>query len=323
MRKRKKRNSWFRIYLYNIAGQPFLRLFHFFVILFPLEISTFLSEKLGRISYFFMPKYRNRAMKNLRRAFGHTKNRRERKMICRSIARNAFKDIVEVFYSTGPDQLKIAQRISIQGQENLKEALSSGRGVIAVSAHLGNFSLIGFGLVSRGYPVHVVIRPVREQAIEKILHEYRKKQGTSFISTIPPQDSVKKMLKALRRNEIICLLVDQAKKHGSVFADFFGRPAATTITPALLSLRTGAPVVPVFIVRNENDTHHIFIEPAIKIEMTDDHDENIFRITVEINKIIQTYVEKYPDQWSYWTARRWKYQPEDVKQSAKNQATSD
>jgi len=251
-------------------------------------------------------------MRNLRRAFGHAKSRKERKMICRSIARNAFKDIVEVFYSTGPDQPKIAERISINGEENLKEALSRGRGVIAVSAHLGNFSLIGFGLACRGYPVHVVIRPVREQAIEKILHEYRKKQGTSFIFTIPPQDSVKKMLKALRSNEIICLLVDQAKKHGSVFADFFGRPVATTITPALLSLRTGASLVPVFIVRNENNTHHIFIEPAIEVEMTDDHDENIFRITVEINRIIQSYVEKYPAQWSYWTARRWKYQPKKV-----------
>jgi len=307
--------------LYSI-GQPGLRLFYFLVISSPLNISTSLSEKLGRVSYYFVSKYRNRAMRNLQRAFGHTKSRKERKRICRSIAKNAFKDIVEVFYSTGPDQARIAEKITVCGEKNLEQALALGKGIIAVSAHLGNFSLLGFGLVCRGYPVHVVIRPVREQAIEKILHEYRKKQGTSFIFTIPPQDCVKKMLKALRSNEIICLLVDQAKKHGSVFADFFGRPAATTVTPALLSLRTGAPVVPVFIVRNDNDTHHIFIEPAIEVEITDNHDENIFKITSEINRVIQSYVEKYPAQWSYWTARRWKYKPEDVKQSANNQGTS-
>jgi len=307
--------------LYSI-GQPGLRLFHFLVISCPLNISTSLSEKLGRVSYYFVSKYRNRAMRNLQRAFGHNKSRKERKRICRSIAKNAFKDIVEVFYSTGPDQSIIKDRITISGEENLKEALSRGRGVIAISAHLGNFSLLGFGLVCRGYPVHVVIRAVRVQEIENILHEYRKKQGTNFIFTKPPQECVKKMLRALRNNEIICLLVDQAKKHGSVFADFFGRPAATTTTPALLSLRTGAPVVPVFIVRNADDIHRIFIEPAIEIKLTDDHDENIFRITAEINRVIQLYVERYPDQWSYWTARRWKYKPEDVKQSANNQGTS-
>jgi KDO2-lipid IV(A) lauroyltransferase len=309
----RKRTSRLKRILYSI-GQPGLRLFHFLVISCPLNISTSLSEKLGRVSYYFVSKYRNRAMRNLQRAFGHTKSRKERKRICRSIAKNAFKDIIEVFYSTGPDQSRIADKISISGEEKLKEALTRGRGVIAVSAHLGNFSLLGFGLVCRGYPVHVVIRAVRVQEIENILHEYRKKQGTNFIFTKPSQECVKKMLRALRNNEVICLLVDQAKKHGSVFADFFGRPAATTITPALLSLRTGAPVVPLFIIRREDDTHHIFIEPAIEVELTDDHDENIFRITSEINRIIQSYVEKYPAQWSYWTARRWKYQPEKKEQ---------
>jgi KDO2-lipid IV(A) lauroyltransferase len=312
MSRKKKRNSRFKRMFYKI-GEPGLRLFHFLVTSCSLKISTSLSEKLGSVSYYVLSKYQNRAMMNLQLAFGHNKSRKEQKKICKSIARNAFKDIVEVFYSTGPDQSRIANRISISGEENLKEALTRGRGVIAVSAHLGNFSLLGFGLVCRGYPVHVVIRPVREQEIEKILHEYRKKQGTNFIFTKPPQECVKKMLRALRNNEIICLLVDLGKKHGSIFVDFFGRPAATTITPALLSLRTGAPVVPIFIVRNDNDTHHITIEPAISVTIADDHDENIFRITSEINRIIQSYVEKYPAQWSYWTAQRWKYQPEEKK----------
>jgi KDO2-lipid IV(A) lauroyltransferase len=313
MNRKRKRTSRLKRILYSI-GQPGLRLFHFLVISCPLNISTSLSEKLGRVSYYFVSKYRNRAMRNLQRAFGHTKSRKERKRICRSIAKNAFKDIIEVFYSTGPDQSRIADRISISGEENLKEALTRGKGVIAVSGHLGNFALLGFALVNRGYSVNVVIRPVREQEIERILQQYRERQGTKFILTKPPQECVKKMLRALRNNEVICLLVDQAKKHGSVFAEFFGRPAATTITPALLSLRTGAPVVPVFIVRNDNDTHHIFIEPAIEVEITDDHDENIFKITSEINRVIQSYVERYPDQWSYWTARRWKYQPEKKEQ---------
>ena len=321
MNRKRKRTSRLKRILYSI-GQPGLRLFHFLLTSCPLKISTSLSEKLGRVSYYFLSKYRHRAMRNLQRAFGHNKSRKERKKICRSIAKNAFKDIVEVFYSTGPDQSIIKDRISISGEENLKEALSRGKGVIAISAHLGNFSLLGFGLVCRGYPVHVVIRAVRDTGIERILNIYRERQGTKFIFSKPAQECVKKMFKALRSNEIICLLVDLAKKHGSIFADFFGRPAATTVTPALLSLRTGAPVVPVFIVRNDNDTHRIFIEPAIEVERTDNHDENIFRITAEINRVIQSYVERYPDQWSYWTARRWKYQPEDVKQSAKNQGTS-
>ena len=308
MHKRKKRPNLFKQIFYRM-GQLVIRLLHFIITTCPLKISTSLVGTLGKLSYFFTSKYRTRAMRNLQQVFGNTMSSQERKRIYRSITENVLKDMVEMLYSTGPNKSVIAERITVRGEENLKEALSRGKGVVAVSGHLGNFTLLGFGLVSRGYPANVVTRPVREKEIERTLQQYYENQGTKFIFTKPPQECVKKMLKALRNNEIICLLVDQAKKHGSVYADFFGRPAATTTTPALLSLRTGAPVIPFFIIRNENDTHTIFIEPAIEIKMTGDRDENVFRITTEINKVIQTYVEKYPAQWSYWTARRWKYQP--------------
>jgi KDO2-lipid IV(A) lauroyltransferase len=156
--------------------------------------------------------------------------------------------------------------------------------------------------------MHVVIRAVNNPGIEKILHHYRQRQGAKFIFTKPPLECVKKMLAALRNNEIICLLVDQDKRHGSVFVNFFGKPAATTITPALLSLKTGAPIVPVFIIRNDDNTHRIIIEPAIEVVITDGYNENVFRITAEITRVIQSYIERYPAQWS-WSIRRWKFKP--------------
>ena len=294
-------------------GHPVLRFFHFLVIACPFGVCSALAESLGGISYYFLAKYRKRAMKNLLRVFGRTISRQERARICRRIARNAFRDIVDIFYSTGPDQSKIAERIRVTGHEHLEAALSLGKGVIGVSAHLGNFMLLGFGLVCNGYPANVVTRPVRDPGFEKIMKGYREKQGTNFILTKPPQECVKAMLKSLRENEIVCLLVDQAKKRGSIFVDFFERPTATSITPAVLSLRTGAPIVPVFIVRRGGGGHQIFIEPAIDVEFSNDNEEKIFRITAEINRIIQSYVERYPDQWLSWTVRRWKHKPTHVR----------
>jgi KDO2-lipid IV(A) lauroyltransferase len=112
-------------------------------------------------------------------------------------------------------------------------------------------------------------------------------------------------MSSLRNNEIVCLLADENKKDSETVVEFFGHPAPTAIGPAVLSLRTGALIVPIFIVRHADLTHTIFIEPHLTPVLTGNISEDIFTITTAYTKVIEHYVRKYPDQW-FWVNRRWK-----------------
>ena len=113
------------------------------------------------------------------------------------------------------------------------------------------------------------------------------------------------MLNCLRKNEIICFIADENKRRGGVEVDFFGHNTPTAVGPAVLSLRTGAALVPLFIVRQKDNTHKIIIEPALECNLSGNKSEDIHTLTSAFTKRIEFYIREYPDQW-LWTNRRWK-----------------
>lgn len=306
-RRKKKRYKLFKNIRYSL-GYPLIHFIHFLVVHIPLRISLAFARILGVLSYYLLWRYRKRALRNIEIAFNTNMKSREQVRIIKALAKNLWKSFVEIIYSTGPHKGKISERIMLEGRENLERALSYRKGVIAVSAHLGNFAILGFGLVRNGYRAHIVIKPVDDRGVENIFQVYRKRQGANFILTKPSDECLKKILKALRSNEIVCLLVDLDKRRSSVMVDFIGKPAATTISPAVISLRTGSPIVPIFIIRDINDCHKIYIEPPLEVEMPSTQDDYILKITEKINKVIQGYIFRYPEQWS-WINQRWEVTP--------------
>jgi len=131
------------------------------------------------------------------------------------------------------------------------------------------------------------------------------KQGGRFIYIKPWNEALRKILACLRRNEIICLVADEKKRRSKVDVDFFGQSAATALGPAVISVRTGSPVVPVFIVRNGDGTHTIYIEAPLDRHVTGDRKEDERILTAAYTKVIERYVRAYPEQWS-WINNRWR-----------------
>lgn len=251
-------------------------------------------------------RYRKRIAKNLKTAFGPSSYPPEKvKAFTRELADHLGLGIAEMFFSATRRREDLLKKIRIQGAKHLEDALALGKGVVAVSAHIGNFTLISMKMVAEGYPFIMLVKESKYEMVARVLRTLQMKQGGRFIYMRPWREALLKILASLRRNEIICLIADEKKRRTGVDVDFFGRPAATALGPAVISLRTGSPVVPVFIVRQGDGTHIIYIEPPLEYRRTGDHREDERTLTAAYTKVIERYVKAYPEQWS-WINNRWR-----------------
>ena len=206
-------------------------------------------------------RYRNRVRNNLQIAFGPSLDKHRTKSITDTLANNCGISALETLFSATDRREKILNSVSIQGKENLDRALAGGKGVVAVSAHLGNFTLMAPKMIAEGYPFTMLVKEVEYKGIARTMRKIQDMQGGRYIYIKPWKEALRQILACLRKNEIICLLSDERKKHSEVSVDFFGHPVATATGAAVFSLKAGAPLVPIFMVRHENGSHTIFIEP--------------------------------------------------------------
>ncbi|MDD5583575.1 MAG: hypothetical protein PHV55_00775, partial [Candidatus Omnitrophica bacterium] len=233
-------------------GFFFLRLFTIVNGILPLHFSYTLGKILGNLAYLFVVRHRRIAMESLSIAFPQ-KSLAEKK----KIARGFF-----VFMAQGSFELLYFLRntrnlddVTIEGKENLDEALAQKRGVIIVTAHIGNFPLMSLKLVKEGYKVSFVTRPMRDEKAGDYLHNLRVGSGVKTIFSYPRRECVLGITKALRDNEIVILQMDQNFGTGGVWVKFFGLLAATPTGPVTLGLRTRACIVPAYIHRKGEGIH--------------------------------------------------------------------
>lgn len=272
-----------------------------------------MAEFVGTVSSFLFPVHRRRVMGNLDLAFGDERTKKEKIEIYRNFNINFVKNFFEMAASFNRrNQQPLSNAIRILGQEHLDASLQKGKGAIAIGGHFGNFTIMGFKMKSAGYRFHTVVRAFGDPFREKMYEHYRAKQGQLFIPSRPPKEALKRILQALKKNETVFLITDENKRHGGVFVDFFHRPASTASGPAVLHLRTGADLLPMFLLRNQDNTHQLIIEPPLNIPDTKDRKAEVEEIMQLITKKIEEYVRKYPSQWM-WTQRRWRTRPPEEK----------
>jgi KDO2-lipid IV(A) lauroyltransferase len=153
---------------------------------------------------------------------------------------------------------------------------------------------------------------MRDSRVEKIFMAKRNRLKINTIYSQPRKACVDNSIRALRNNELLFIPIDQNFGTGGVFVDFFGRKAATATGPVVLTRRTGAPIVPCFVVRQKDDTHEIIFEPPLNLEEAKTTQETIIIDTQKLTSIIESYIRRYPAEWG-WIHRRWKSKPESQK----------
>jgi KDO2-lipid IV(A) lauroyltransferase len=159
-----------------------------------------------------------------------------------------------------------------------------------------------------GYPFNLIINEGHFTKLNKRLGDYQRRLGQRLFPPKPATTSVKKSLNCLHRNEILYLVADEQKRRGGIPVPFFGQTAHTPIGPAIFSLKTGAPILPMFIVRERGVPKTLFIGSPIEIERTSDEKKDVALLTAKFTKVIEDFIRQYPGQWT-WLNRRWKLPP--------------
>lgn len=214
-------------------------------------------------------------------------------------------NLVEVLRLAGGQTADLDERVTIEGEETIREALKRGRGVLVLTAHLGNWDLLAMYAGRRGYPLTVISKTVRPAAVNEMWMRMRRESG---VSIVPAHHSYRECLRVLKRNELVGFILDQNRPiEQGIFVDFFGRPACTSPGLAFLAAQSQAPVVPAFIHRESRKRHVLRILPLIE-PPPDRSPENIRQATREYTTIIEQEIRRYPEQW-IWLHRRWRTQP--------------
>lgn len=264
-----------------------------------------IGETLGAIQFRLDGGRRRRTLDNLRAAYAGEKSEAE----LADIARRCFRHFGRIgaeamtFRTLGPRS--VGTLIRYEGLEHLREAYGRGKGVLVVSGHFGNWELVALMQGWIGFPLALITRPLDNATLERRLAEIRSLSGNTVVHR---QGAVRAMLQSLRRGIGVAIVIDQDAKDTGIFVPFFGRLASTTPTPALVALRTGAPIVPVFAVPRADGGYDICYEPPIPEPNTGDREADVRELTLRMTEALERWVRRYPHLWS-WMHRRWRTRP--------------
>lgn len=274
----------------------------------PLDLGLWVGRRLGDLAYWVLWGRRTVARQNLALALGRERTARELACLCRQSFRQLGMTLVEACVLLFTVPTSVLSRVQVEGMEHLTSAMAQGKGVLLLTAHFGNWELelLAVSHVLTGFPLIVVMRPLDHPALERLAVRLRARSGAEFIDK---RRALSEVLSALRRQRMVGILLDQnASRREGVFVPFFGVPASTSKGLALLALRTGAPVVPVFIHREPGGRHRVIVDPAVPLSLTGDRDRDVVEVTAAFTRIIEAKARQYPEQW-FWLHRRWKTRP--------------
>lgn len=274
----------------------------------PLWMVNIISKVILFIGFTFTARQRRIANGSLRIAFRDEKTQQEMDAIIKKCFYNFGRGMVELLYCMAHPPC-IDKKVSFEGLEHVQHALNEGRGVIAVTAHFGNFPLMMLAFAHRKYKVSCVIRPTRDEEVEAFLYKKRNQVGLKTVYAKPPRHTAAEALRVLRNNEILFIPIDQNfGSDGGVFVDFFGQKAATAPGPIVLANRAGAPIIPMFIIHQDGDKHKVIIEKPLKLVEGKDEKETLHINIFNLTQLIEKYIRLYPHEWA-WMHRRWKSKP--------------
>jgi len=269
--------------------------------LLPASTAIAIGRFMGRLLFKIGGKHRRIAMDNISLALGIPQN--EARQLSLKVFEHLGRMFIEFLKPACFGKDYVQAMVETRGLENLEKAKEKGKGVLILAAHLGNWELLGSALLEHVGPVTVVYKKARNPYVTEFIRKTRKKRG---IETIPHRNSARKIMGILKKGEAVGILLDQhATNKDAVSADFFGMPVATNYGLALIAIKTGTPVVPAFLVKDEKGKYLCAYEEPLFLEKGDDMQEDILGATTTFNSIMEKWIRNYPDQW-FWVHNRFR-----------------
>jgi KDO2-lipid IV(A) lauroyltransferase len=243
-------------------------------------------------SLFWTRQYRD-ALANMERVLGPRPDPLEVRRQVRNVFRNYARYMLELLGLPRIRPSDVERKFEAYGLEHLEEGLRKGRGIVMVTAHIGNWDLAGAYLAARGYPINVIVETLKPRRWNDLVQKIRMLTG---MRAIPLEDGVRQMLRALRQNEILAILIDRPLRAEGVPVRFFGADTRVPGGAARLALRSGAPVVAAAAVRRGNG-FEAHVSPPIFVESSGDSERDVQAITQGAMNWLEALIRSHPDQW--------------------------
>lgn len=285
------------------AAWPFIKILG----ILPRPLSRGLAIAIAQAVYLLHFKLRSVGMRNLEMVFPE-KSLAERRRILRGVFTSLGRQLSELCQFPKYTKENVDEVVVYDGLENYEQAYARRKGVLFVTAHFGGWELSAFVHSLHGHPVNIVMRPMDNEYLDRMLQKQRTMHGNKVV---PKDDFVRGLLAAMKCGETVGILMDtNMTPPQGVFVDFFGIPACTASGLARIALRTDAAVVPGFTIWDESlRKYRLRFDPALELIRTGNLESDIVANTQMFTKVIEDYVRKYPDQW-LWVHRRWKTRPD-------------
>jgi KDO2-lipid IV(A) lauroyltransferase len=292
-------------FLVYLTFRSFLMMVH----LLPFRLISLVGRLIGR-AYYHMDRTRRRIINaNICVVFGRALDNKGRKALARESCEYLATHILELLKLhkvANPENYR--SFIEITGLSHLMKSVQRGRGTLVVSGHFGNVILLRYACYLDIPPRGAIIRELDNPYLERFFRSIVKAHNAI---TIRPNGAIQRMQALLPLNTVLATLADQKAggnpivgRHGIV-ADFFDIPSQTHVTASLLARRTGASIVPVFVVRKGPGRYRMEIHEPLELSHTSNEARDLEINTRRLNRILEGYIRRYPHHW-FWLHRRWK-----------------
>jgi Kdo2-lipid IVA lauroyltransferase/acyltransferase len=238
---------------------------------------------------------------------------RERDAIRIASVRNICRTMIELFHLPAMTPEELSSRVRLEAGPLLRETVKE-RGILFITAHYGNWEWLG-ARVAQEVPTTVIARDAAHDVTASIINDARASHGMKVIG----REDLRRMISVLRSREALGILPDQHALNAGVLMQFLGRPAWSFTGPALLAARTGALVVPVFSVRQDDGTFDIEMLPPLEMVDTGDREADLLTNSQAILDALSDAIRRHPEQW-LWLHDRWKMKSPDQTSDAVSEA---
>jgi KDO2-lipid IV(A) lauroyltransferase len=274
--------------------------------LLPRSMARWLGAWIGSIAFAVVPRLRQVGMRNLALAFPE-KSQAEHRNILRGMYRSLGWQLAEFCQMPRYTLQQAGRFIRYDGLENYLKARSRGKGVLVLTGHIGAWELSSFYHSLAGYPMSMVIRRLDNPLVDRFVNRIRCQHGNRVLHK---DDFARGLIAAMRAGETVGVLMDtNMTPPQGVFVDFFGHAACTAAGVARLALRTGAAVLPGFLIWEKSENRYaLHFLPELELAKTGDDERDALANTQLFTRTLEDIIRRYPEQW-LWAHRRWKTRP--------------
>lgn len=284
-----------------------LRVVSMLFLCFPVNTNLKTAKLLGTLLYRFDRKHRERALANLRRSFPE-KSQKELEVIAERSMQELFMLFIEVLFTTRLIRIdSYARYIDLHNFEPVLDLLlKQERGVLLLTAHYGNFEILGYTLATLGFPTSSIARPLDNPYVSDWLFGVRERLGQKIITKKGATEAV---VDALEEKGAIGIVADQNAGTKGIFVDFFGRKASTYKSIGLVAMQYEVPIVIGYSRRiNDQFKFHVAAQDIIYPKDWANEPQPLHYITQRYTKAIEDFIRTDPGQY-WWVHRRWKTRP--------------